>query len=370
MDFELNEDQKLLSRTVADFVAKESPLERARKLRDDELGFDLALYRSMAELGWLSLPFTEEDGGFGGGFLEVALVLESFGRALVPEPLLENVLAGLPLAEGGSPEQKSAHLEALIAGEELLSLATLEPNGRQLRVPSETKAEKRGEAYAITGDKTWVSHASAAHAFIVSAELDGETRLFLVPKDAAGLTVQMLKTIDGRRAGKLRFEGTPGELLPRSNQALLDHVLDRGAAGAVAEGVGLTQRVLEITAEYLNTREQFGVKIGSFQVLQHRAVDMFVETQLIRAASNASMVLADDPDPAARLEAISAAKVQLSVGGKRVTQESIQLHGGVGCTDEHDIGLFFKRMHALGTLYGDEAFHLRRFSSAPSFEPA
>jgi alkylation response protein AidB-like acyl-CoA dehydrogenase len=370
MDFELNEDQKLLARTVADFVAKESPLERARKLRDDELGFDMGLYRQMAELGWLSLPFSEDDGGFGGGFLEVALVLEAFGRALVPEPILENILAGLAVAEGGSDEQKAAHLEPLIAGEKLLALATLEPNGRQLREPFETVAKKSGDGFVLDGEKTWVSHANAADAFVVSAKLDGETRLFLVPKDAQGLSVQVLQTIDGRKAGRLNFAGALGELLPKSSQALLDHLLDRGAAGAVAEGVGLTQRVLEITTEYLNTREQFGVKIGSFQVLQHRAVDMFVETQLIRAASTASMVLADDPDASARLEAISAAKVQLSIGGKQVTQESIQLHGGVGCTDEHDIGLFFKRMHALNTLYGDEAFHVRRFSSAESFAKA
>lgn len=366
MDFELNEDQKLLARTAADFVAKESPLERARKLRDDELGFDLALYREMAELGWLSLPFAEDVGGFGGGFLEVALVLESVGRQLVPEPLLENILAGLAVAEGGSAEQK-ALLEPLIAGEKLLSLAYLEPNGRQRRAPYETRATKKGAGYVVSGTKTWVSHANASDAFVVSAELEGETRLFLVAKDAAGLSLETLKTIDGRRAGKLTLDAVEAELLPGSSQALLDHVLDRGAAGAVAEGVGLTQRVLEITTEYLNTREQFGVKIGSFQVLQHRAVDMFVETQLIRAASIASSVLADDPDPAARLEAISAAKVQLSVGGKYVTQQSIQLHGGIGCTDEHDIGLFFKRMHALNTLYGDEAFHLRRFSASPSF---
>jgi alkylation response protein AidB-like acyl-CoA dehydrogenase len=367
MDFELNDDQKLLSRTVADFVAKESPLERARKLRDDELGFDLSLYRQMAELGWLSLPFSEEDGGFGGGFLEVALVLESFGRALVPEPILENILAGLAIAEGGSAEQKERHLAPLIAGEKLLSLAYLEPHGRQLREASETVAQKSGEGHSLKGEKTWVSHANAADAFVVSAVLDGETRLFVVPKDASGLSIQVLKTIDGRKAGRLNLANVDAELLPSSSQALLDHILDRGAAGAVAEGVGLTQRVLEITTEYLNTREQFGVKIGSFQVLQHRAVEMFVETQLIRAASTASMVLADEADPAARLEAISAAKVQLSVGGKQVTQQSIQLHGGVGCTDEHDIGLFFKRMHALNTHYGDEAFHVRRFSSGPSF---
>ena len=324
----------------------------------------------MAELGWLSLPFSEEDGGFGGGSLEVALVLEAFGRALVPEPLLENILAGLALAEGGSAEQKAAHLEALIGGETLISLAYLEPNGRQLREPLETHATSKGEGYTLTGEKTWVSHANAADHFIVSANLEGETRLFLIPKGAAGLELQVLKTIDGRRAGRLTLTGAEGELLPNSSQALLDHILDRGAAGAVAEGVGLTQRVLEITTEYLNTREQFGVKIGAFQVLQHRAVDMFIETQLLRAASTASMVLADEPELDARLEAVSAAKVQLSVGGKRVTQESIQLHGGVGCTDEHDIGLFFKRMHALNTLYGDEGFHLRRFSSAGSFTEA
>src|SRR5690606_35143836 len=153
------------------------------------------------------------------------LVLEAFGRALVPEPILENILAGLAIAEGGSAEQKAAHLEALIAGEKLLSLAYLEPNGRQLREPLETRAEKKGDGFSITGEKTWVSHAGAADAFVVSAKLDGETRLFLVPKSANGLTLQVLKTIDGRKAGRLGLSGAEGELLPSSSQALLDHLL-------------------------------------------------------------------------------------------------------------------------------------------------
>jgi alkylation response protein AidB-like acyl-CoA dehydrogenase len=217
-----------------------------------------------------------------------------------------------------------------------------------------------------------VQNGHAANHIVVSAAHDGWLQLFVVDRDMPGVRLQSVDTIDGRKAAIVRLEDVRVDkdrlLARRPGTELLDLALDYGAAAAVAEGVGLSQRVLDMTVEYLKTREQFDVKIGSFQALQHRAVDMFIETQLIRSISFKSSMLVDHAEPSERRAAVSAAKVQLSVGGKFVTRQAIQLHGGVGCTDEHDIGLYFKRMHALNTLYGDDEHHIKRYASSAAFD--
>jgi alkylation response protein AidB-like acyl-CoA dehydrogenase len=376
MDFELNEDQQMLAQTVADFAKKESPVERYRKLRDGDPGWDRKVWRHMGELGWLSVPFPESVGGYGGTFVECALILEQLGKSLVPEPYLASVvLGGLTVLRAGNAEQQERYLSPMIAGEGSLALACTEEDGRYDVTAVATEARKDGAGYVLTGEKQWVLNGHGADHLVVSAKAPGGLSLFVVPKDAPGLSVRRVRTIDGHGAAFVRLEGVkvgPEARLGEEGSAgsVLERAMDYGAAAAVAEGLGVAQAVLDMTVEYLGTREQFGVKIGTFQALQHRAVDMFVEVELLRSISMASMVRADEDDDAARRGAVSAAKYQLATGGFWVVSQGIQLHGGIGVTEEHDVGLYFKRMQVLNALFGDAEHHVGRYAADPAFVEA
>lgn len=373
MDFELNQDQRMLAKTVSDFAKNESPASRFRKLRDDEIGYDPAVWRKMGELGWLAVAFPESVGGIGGSFVECAIVLENLAATLTPEPYLASVvLGGLTLLRAGSEAQHEAYLTPMIEGETTLALAYSEPQSRYDVTAVETRAEPVAEGYRISGNKVWVLNGHHAEHFLVSAQAPEGLTLFVVSRDTPGLELTVAKTIDGRKAAFVTFDdvrvdedarlGEEGMAAP-----VLDRTMDYAAAAAVAESVGLASTMLHMTIDYLGTREQFGVKIGSFQALQHRAVDMYAETELLRSISMASMVRADDEDQSARRRDISAAKAQLATSGIWVAQQSLQLHGGIGVTDEHDIGLYFKRMYALNVLFGDQEHHVARFASDPGF---
>ncbi len=366
MDFELTQDQQLLAKTAQDFVNRASPVARARKLREDELGWEKKTWQDIAELGWLGVPFAESVGGFGGSFVDVALILEQVGKTLLPEPYVPSLLAGLAIAKGGTAEQATRFLTPMIEGHISLALAYAERDSRFDTDAPRTTATREGAGFKLNGEKVWVLNGHAAKYIVVTALLEGKPALFVIDHAAKGLSTQNLYTFDGRRAAHLKLEGVHVEadrlLSAVPAAALIEQLMDYGAAAAVAEGVGVAQRVLDMTVEYLNTREQFDVKIGTFQALQHRAVDMFIEMQLLRSIAYESNVKVEEADEKERKRAISAAKLQLAVGGKYITRHSIQLHGGVGCTDEHDVGLYFKRMQVLNTLFGDEDFHVARFA--------
>lgn len=376
MDFELDPDQQMLAKTVADFAKNESPVARFRALRDDDIGYDPAAWQKMGELGWLGIPFSESVGGFGGGFVECAIVLENLATTLVPEPYLASVvLGGMTLARAGNAAQHDAFLTPMIEGETSLALAYSEAQSRYDVGSVETTATPDGAGYRISGEKVWVLNGHHADQLIVSAKAPGGVTLFVVPRDAAGVTVRVAKTIDGKKAGFIRFERVAVAEDARLGEegagtAVLDRTMDFAAAASVAEAVGIASTMLQMTVDYLGTREQFGVKIGSFQALRHRAVDMYAETELLRSISMAAMVRADEDDASARRGDISAAKYQLATGGIWVAQQSLQLHGGIGVTDEHDIGLFFKRMYALNALFGDQEHHVARFANDPAFAEA
>lgn len=380
MDFELSADQKMLADTLASFVKKESPVARMRKLRDDALGFDRATWKKMGELGWLAIPFSEAAGGLGGSFVDAALVLEHFGATLVPEPYVSSVvLAGYLLAEAGTDAQREAWLHPMIAGDSTLAVAYAERASRYDVQRVATTAKKTSSGWELTGEKIFVLDGHAAAAFVVSArtrdaegDADGVS-LFVVDAKTDGVKVQPITTMDGRRAAMLRFAGAKlgaDALLGEEAGAtpLLERMIDRGAAAACAEGVGIVRRCLEMTVEYLNTRKQFGVKIGTFQVLQHRAVDMFIEVETARSMAILASIRVGDDDEVRRKAAVSTAKAQLAQSGRLVTAQAIQLHGGIGVTEEHDIGLYFKRFHVLAALFGDEEHHVQRFASLPGFD--
>jgi len=371
MEFDLTDDQRMLVDTVSSFVKKESPVERFRKLRDEDgLGYSRDVLRKMGELGWLAVPFSEAEGGLGGSFVDVALMLEQLGTALVPEPYLASVvLGGLAIARGGDEEQRGRFLPSLIDGSKTLALAYLEEDARYDAARVATRAEKTAKGHKLSGKKRWVLNGHAADAIVVSARHAGEVNsrdgvsLYVIDRGAPGLKIDTVRTMDGHRAAMITLDGVEvGADRRLGDEALpvLENVLDYGAAAACAEGLGLMTSALNLTRDYISQREQFGVKIGAFQALQHRCVDMFVETELARGTTILAAIRADDPDPKERQRGVSIAKVHLASGGKFVVQQSIQLHGGIGITDEADIGLYFKRMHVLNALFGDEDFHLAR----------
>ncbi len=375
MDFTLSDDQKMIQETAASFVKKESPVERMRKLRDDETGWDRAVWRQMGELGWLGLAMPETVGGFGGTMIDAALVLEQLGTTLVPEPYIASaVLGGMAVRHAGSASQQSELLGPMIEGQTCLALAWAERQGRYDAFDVQTKAEKSGSGYSLRGEKVWVLDGHAADHLIVSARSAGARRdregvgLFVVPRGAKGLTTQSVRTMDGGRAAIVKLEGAEGQLLGDGGGIdALELALDKGAAAACAEGLGVVSRVLWMTVEYLKTRKQFGVPIGVFQALQHRAVDMFVQVELCKGTSILANARVDGGDVTERKRAVSAAKVQLANGGFFVVAQGTQLHGGIGVTDEHDISLYFKRLRTLSALFGDEQHHVERYMSLPSF---
>ena len=365
MNFDLTDEQRLLVDTVASFVKKQSPVSRLRGLREDSTGWSREVWQRMGEFGWIAVGLPESAGGLGGSFVDYALILEQLGTALVPEPLLPAIVASSIVARLGTEEQQQRLLAPVIAGEKSIAFAYAEAESRHDPVGPATRAEGN----EITGEKRWVLNGHAAETLIVSAKSPKGASVFAVAHDAPGVTIQPVKTMDGHHAAMITFRQAQGELLGEEGGALaaLEEALDIGAAAACAEGAGLMRTVLDMTTDYLRTREQFGVKIGSFQALQHRAVDMFIETELCKSMMILAAIRAGDADASERKSAISAAKAQLAVGGKYVTQQAIQLHGGIGVTDEHDIGLYFKRMHILNSLFGDEEFHVTRFADQPGF---
>jgi alkylation response protein AidB-like acyl-CoA dehydrogenase len=311
--------------------------------------------------------------------VEAALIIEQLGTTLVPEPYIPSVVvAGTALLQAGSSAQHEEFLAPMIAGEKSLALATVEVQSRHDVSNVVTAAEKSGDGYKLSGQKRWVLNGHAADHILVSARTGGLERdrdgvsLFLLDPGMKGLTLEKVQTMDGHKAamldldgvvvGKDRLVGEEGAASP-----VLEHVMDYGAAAVCAEGSGILQTVLAMTRNYLTERKQFGLQIGTFQALQHRAVDMFVETELAKGTAILAMLKVDDPDVVERKRAISSAKAHLAGGGIWVCRQAIQLHGGIGVTDEHDVGLYFKRLTILNRLFGDEQWHTNRFAALPTF---
>ncbi len=382
MNFDLSEEQQMIVESVAKFVAGESPVERFRRLRDAGRGFEPAVWEQMGSMGWLSVELPVAENGFGGRFVDLALILEQLGRGLVPEPYLASVvLAGGLLSRLGNDAQRAEFLAPMAAGRTSLALAYAERQSRYALHDCRTRAARDGEGFVLRGEKQWVLNGAHADRILVVARSAGADRdreglsLFVVDADAAGLTRLAVPGMDGHQTGLLRFDGVRvgrERLLAAQDAALpwLEWAIDRGAAAACAEGQGALQELFERTVAYLKQRQQFGVPIGSFQALQHRAADMYAQLELCRSAMILAAIQADAEDPAERMAEISTAKLQLAEGGWYIQENAIQLHGGIGVTDEQDEGLFFKRVRVLQSLFGDADYHVERFQSLPHFDTA
>ena len=373
MDFSFSDEQNMLQDSVQRFIQNNYNFESRQKIVASDDGFSRAHWQQFAEMGWLGLPFSEEDGGFGGTAVETMILLEEFGKGLVVEPFISAILqAGSIVAHGGSAEQKQKILEPLIAGELLPALAYIEPQARFNVNDVKTTAVAKGSSYTLDGFKGVVIGGPSADVFIVPARTAGAQTdatgisLFLVSADAEGVSKRDYPTIDGFRASELTLSGVQVDaeaLLGTEGDglSLLQYGLDQGMMGAGAEAVGAMEVLYKDTVEYCKTREQFGQPIGKFQVLQHRMVDMFIEHEQTKSlAYMAAMRLSEGYNPVSR-KALSALKVQVGKGGTFVGQSAVQLHGGMGMTNELNIGHYFKRLTAIETLYGNTDFHLKRY---------
>jgi pimeloyl-CoA dehydrogenase small subunit len=370
MDFELSEEQRLLKHSVERLLGDHYEFEARKTYMEAPEGFSRELWGKYAELGLLGLPFEERFGGFGGGPVETMIVAEAFGRVLALEPFLSTVvLGGGLLRHAGSDEQRAALLPKIGEGSLLLAFAHSERQSRYHLADVGTTARRDGGGFVLDGAKTLVLHGDSADKYLVSARVSGERRdpdgigLFLVEAGASGVSRRGYQTIDGQRAAELTLtkvavgrEAAIGE--PSAAFAVIQRVVDEATAALCAEAIGAMAAMHELTVEYLKTRRQFGVPIGTFQVLQHRAVDMLIALEQARSmAMLATMMVAEEND-AERHKTIAAAKVQIGKSGRLVGQQAVQLHGGIGMTMEYKVGHYFKRVTAIDTMFGDADHHL------------
>ena len=370
----LDSDTKLIRDTALDFFAKRAPVSALRRLRDDKdaLGFSLPLWRQMAELGWAGFLVPEAYGGSDFGYVGLGQVLEAAGRSLAASPLIATALIGASaLALAGSEAHKAAHLPALAKGERLLALA-LEEGAHHAPYRIATTAKRSGAGFRIDGEKRFVLDGHVADLLVVAARSAGGVderpgiTLFLVPADAKGVSRSRTEMVDSRNAAIIRLQGVElGEdaVLGRVDDGAepLDAVLDRARAGLAAEMLGTAAEAFERTLQYLKDRKQFGVPIGSFQALKHRAAAMFAEIELARSAVLAALA-ALDARTADAGELASLAKAKAGDALFLVSNEAIQMHGGIGMTDEHEIGFFLKRARVAQASFGDSTFHRDRYA--------
>ncbi|MGJ4940198.1 pimeloyl-CoA dehydrogenase small subunit [Bradyrhizobium sp. HKCCYLS1011] len=374
MDFDLTEEQRLLKESVDGLLADAYDFDSRKKYMAEKSGWSKAIWSKLAEQGLLGLPFSEDDGGFGAGGVETMIVMEAMGRALVLEPYLATVvLAGGFLRHGASDVQKGVHVAGIIDGSKTYGFAQLEKQSRYDLFDVATSAKKKGEGWVLDGEKFVVLNGDSADALIVTARTKGAQRdksgigVFIVPADAKGVTRKGYPTQDGLRAADITFTGVEvGAAIgdPENGLPLIERVVDEARVALCAEAVGLMDESLNTTVEYIKTRKQFGVAIGSFQALQHRAADMFVALEQARSMSMFATMASDFEDAKERATSIAAAKVQIGKSAKFIGQQSIQLHGGIGMTMEAKIGHYFKRLSMIETTFGDTDYHLRRVSEA------
>lgn len=365
MDFELTDEQKMLEETVTRFVAETYDFQTREHALKSADGWSREAYAGLAEIGLLALPFAEEDGGFGGGGVEMMIVMEAIGRGLMVEPFFATVvLAGGVLRHGASREQRARIVPSLIAGEHLVALAHGERGLPRHTLDARTTAERTGEGWRIDGEKIAVLHGASADTLIVSARTAEGVSLFLVGAGRPGVGVEAARGYDGVPVAKVSLRGVEVAAdaligVVGEGGAILERVFEEATAALVAEGVGAMAATFDATVEYLKTRQQFGVPIGSFQALQHRAVEMLMQLELARSMAILA-ALSIEIDPAQRSRNISAAKAQIGKSGRIIGQEAVQMHGAIGITAELKVGHAFKRLTAIDALLGDRDWHLAR----------
>jgi pimeloyl-CoA dehydrogenase small subunit len=377
MNFELSQEQQLLADSLKRFLANDYAFDTRAKIVASPRGWSEEVWTALAEMGLMGLPFPAEHGGFGGSAVDVMVVMEAIGEGLVVEPYLPTVgLGGQFVLRGGSEAQREHWLPRIAGGACRLAFAHLETGARYDLAEVGLRARRQGDGYVLDGEKRMVVHAAAADLLVVSGRTAGQgadpqgISLFLVPRDAPGVTVKEFRTIDELRAADVVFAGVrvgrdallglEGAGLP-----LIEEVVDYATALLCAEAVGAIRYANETTLEYLKVRRQFGVPIGSFQALQHRMVDMVISYEQARSMAYLACVKVDGAGPAAeRRRVVSAAKIKLADAARHVSQEAVQLHGGIGMTDELKVSHTFRRLTMIAQTFGDAEHHLERFAAS------
>jgi alkylation response protein AidB-like acyl-CoA dehydrogenase len=361
MDFDFSEDQQALRDAVRKWVDRSYTFERRSAIAKAG-GFDRGAYGELAELGLAGLYVAEEHGGMGMGPVEAMVVMEEMGRGIVVEPLKHTLVATGTLGAYGSETVKSQWLPKMATGEALVVLAHQERKARYRIEVCETQAVQSGTHWHVTGTKSVVPAGDQADAFIVPAMAGGKMALFLVEREAQGVATRGYPTLEGGRAAELTLNKAPATLITTDGLTALEHAIDVGIAAVCAEGVGAMDKTMELTAEYMNTRKQFGTTLATFQALRHRMADMKMQLELARSMSYyASLKL--NATATERRRALARAKYQLGVAMRFVGQNSVQLHGGIGVTDEYVGSHYFKKLTQLELSYGDTLHHLGEVSA-------
>jgi len=368
MDFNYTEEQTALQDTLRRFYAKDYTFEHRRALAKSADGFDREAWKTFADFGILALPFHEDFGGLNGTAVDTMLVMEILGRGLALEPYISTVvLCGGLIRDAGSTVQKEEFLPAIAGGELMLALAHCETGGRYALDHVATTAAPAGSGWKLDGTKAVALGAPSADKLIVSARDGKGISLFLVDAKAPGVALRSYPTQDGARAADVKLSGaqvgaealigSAGDALP-----IVERAVDYANAALCAEAVGIMSALNEVTLEYLKTRKQFGVPIGKFQALQHRMADMVIATEQSRSMAIMAAVKVDSMNAAERSRAVAAAKAYIAAQARFVGQQAVQLHGGIGVTDELNVAHYFKRLTMIGLIFGDTDYHLGRFS--------
>ena len=371
MDLGLNETQQMLKTGARQFLEAECPISHVRDMEQDERGYTTQMWDKLAGLGWLGLVFPEECGGGGLGFVELAILLEETGRALLPGPYFSTVvMAGMTVADAGSESQKREYLSGIADGRLIMTLALTEPSGRWDAGGVQTTARRSGGGYVIEGTKLYVPNANVSDMVVVAArtgEGEEDVSLFVVPSNAAGLARTPLQTIASDRQSELVFDNVAvgedallGEL--NGGWATLEKTLRWGAVGKCAEMLGGAEKVLDMTVAYAKQRIQFGRAIGSFQAIQHHAADMAADVEGCRHITYQAALALDEGLPADR--EVAMAKAWVSEAYQRVCGLGHQCHGAIGFTKEHDMQLYSRRAKAAELMFGDADFHVEALASA------
>ncbi|MEM9668105.1 MAG: acyl-CoA dehydrogenase family protein [Pseudomonadota bacterium] len=374
MDFNFTDEQTMIRDQISRLVREQYDFDTRREAVSSESGWRPEIWSQFAELGLLMAPFSEEDGGLGGGPIDAMVVMEEFGKGLVIEPYLPSVVCGGGfLKAAGTGAQKEAYLSGIMDGSKIFAFAYAEPRGRYNLADLETTAKADGGGYVLNGHKAVVIGAPWATHLVVTARTSGGPRdaggvsVFVVEKSADGVTTRDYPTVDGRRASEVYFENVSvgadaviGDV--DGGLPLIEQVVDEATAALCAEACGAMGVAHTMTVEYSRTRKQFGTPIGKFQVLQHRMVDMFMEhQQSISMTYMATLKLAEDE--VERKKAVSAAKVKIGQAGRVVGQDAVQIHGGMGVTDELAVGHYFKRLTMIDAEFGNVDHHMKRYTA-------
>jgi hypothetical protein len=372
VDLSLNEDQELIKNSVEKFIIETYDSESRRKTIKSNLGSDDNIWKQFAELGWLGLPFSEKDGGFGGDYMDLHIIMESFGKGLVIEPYISTViLSGTILSLCPESSIRNKIIDNIINGLNKVSFAYAEPNSRYNINDIGTTAELVNNQWALNGHKAVVFGAGQADYIIISARTSGNRydnegiSLFVVDKNNPGLEIQDYPTVDGFKAAEVRLNNvylSNENLICSENQGynLIKMTIDKTLVAIAAEASGIMSKMYEMTLEYIKTRKQFGVAIGKFQAIQHRTVEMLILSDEMK--SLASMAALKANDSLEDVKSIYASKIHIGIGGRKLGQEAIQLHGGMGVTEEMDIGQYFKRLTMLDTFLGNSDYYLGAYS--------